>query len=420
MSNEQHRNPEEQTPVVPASPAQRLGRGVQGKIVAITLGVLGLGAVMLVHATARANRVALSDTPKGVTVVQTRAAQFRTTHRYVGTIHPWVEALVGPQLTAAYVDTVLVRPGSIVKRGQVLATLDCRTASAASKAVAMRARSLEAEHKASAHEAARISGLLEGGFVSANEAEQRAADTASKEAQLFAAQAQMLSASLGVDDCIMRAPFDGEISERFVDPGAFVRPGVSIVSVIDRSTVLVTADVPEGDFDVVAAETPVAIRSLSTGETLLSRIARRAPAADLATRTIHLEIEIANPGRRLPVKTTAELLIESGAPTAATELPLAAASVKGKRASLFVVDGDVAHKQVTHVVGESGGSLFVTTDLAAGARVVLEGRSLLKDGDRVAAQLEQEPAVEGPPITQSAERPPANPDTAVSAGVSAR
>jgi RND family efflux transporter MFP subunit len=420
MIDEHDLNPAEKRPAAPARRSLLRRGGVQGKIVAVTLGVLGLGAMMLIHATARANRVSLSDSAKGVTVVRTQAAQFRTTHRYVGTIHPWVEALVGPQMTAAYVDTVLVRPGSVVKRGQVLATLDCRTASAASKAVAMRARSLEAEHKADAHEAERISGLLEGGFVSANEAEQRTADTASKEAQLFAAQAQMLSASLGVDDCIMRAPFDGEISERFADPGAFVRPGVSIVSVVDRSTVLVTADVPEGDFDVVAPDTPVRIRALSTSETVMSRVARRAPAADLSTRTIHFEIEIANPGRRLPVKTTAELLIESGSPIAATELPLAAASVKGKRASLFVVDGEVAHKQVTHVVGESGGSLFVTTDLPAGAQVVLEGRSLLKEGDRVIAKLEQEPAVSGPLTTQVAELPPAKPDTQVSAGVSSR
>jgi len=38
-----------------------------------------------------------------------------------------------------------------------------------------------------------------------------------------------------VSDCVLRAPFDGEIATRLVDPGAFVRPGTSIVSVIDRA-----------------------------------------------------------------------------------------------------------------------------------------------------------------------------------------
>jgi hypothetical protein len=39
------------------------------------------------------------------------------------------------------------------------------------------------------------------------------------------------------------------------------------------------------------------------------------------------------------------------------------------------------------VLGERGGSLFVDPKLPAGARVVIEGRTLLKDGDKVAAAL---------------------------------
>jgi hypothetical protein len=43
--------------------------------------------------------------------------------------------------------------------------------------------------------------------------------------------------------------------------------------------------------------------------------------------------------------------------------------------------------------GEKGGSLFVDPALRPGSRVVTEGRALLKDGDRVDAQLE--PAGDG-------------------------
>src|SRR5213082_3135264 len=48
-------------------------------------------------------------------------------------------ARVGPQYVSAYVGTVLVRPGAVVKRGEVLATLDCRNASAATREIAARA-----------------------------------------------------------------------------------------------------------------------------------------------------------------------------------------------------------------------------------------------------------------------------------------
>ena len=61
------------------------------------------------------------------------AKDFRPSRTYVGTMEAWLSASIGPQLVSAYVDTVLVRPGAVVKRGEVLATLDCRDASAASQ-----------------------------------------------------------------------------------------------------------------------------------------------------------------------------------------------------------------------------------------------------------------------------------------------
>ena len=45
-------------------------------------------------------------------------------------------------------------------------------------------------------------------------------------------------------------------------------------------------------------------------------------------------------------------------------------------------------KGVYGVKGERGGSLFLDPGLPAGSRVVTEGRALLKDGDRIEAQLE--------------------------------
>src|SRR6202044_2620108 len=110
---------------------------------------------------------------------------------YVGTLEPWLAASVGPQLVSAYVDTVLVRPGAVVKRGEVLATLDCRDTSAANQAVASQARAIDAHQKAAASEAARLKTLLAQKFVSANEAEQKTAQSVSEEAELQAMRATL-------------------------------------------------------------------------------------------------------------------------------------------------------------------------------------------------------------------------------------
>jgi membrane fusion protein (multidrug efflux system) len=352
-------------------------------------GLLAVGGMLYTRNTGGTNKVALAQSAKRVTAIAAVAQPYQPSRRYVGTIEPWVQAKVGPQLVSAYVSTVLVRPGATVKRGEVIATLDCRNASALSRQVEAQAKAVDAMSGAAASEATRISSLLDGKYVSENEVDQKKADAASKMAQLAALKAQMSSTSLQVDDCVLRAPFDGEIADRQIDPGAFVRPGSNIATVIDRHLVRITADVPEEDFGAVAPGTDVRVHLLSTNKDLVAKISRRAPAADPATRTAHIELDIDDPERAMPVWTTAELSLDVGTPTPASAVPLAAASVHGAKATVFVVQAAVAHQSVTKVVGERGGTLYVdAATVPAGASVVLEGRTTLSDGDAVAATAE--------------------------------
>ncbi len=372
--------------VPPSPPARRrLVPLAIGGMVVVLVTVL---AIMQRKADAGTNQVALASRPKPVTVVVARATTYRATREYVGTIEPWVEAKIGPQLVSAYVDTVLVRPGAVAKKGQVLATLDCRNTHAANQAVAREARALEARQKALAHEAARVQGLLNGGFVSPNEAEQKSAQSSAELAQLLASLAKLAGRNIEVNDCILRAPFDGEIVARSIDPGAFVRPGASIVTVVDRSVVRITADAPEIDFDVVAPGTVVKIHCLATQRDLVARISRRAPGADTVTRTTHFELDVPNADRSVPVGTTAELRIETGSPMAAVELPLLAASVRGSKASIFVVEDGRAHARVLPVKGETAGTLYLDPALRPGTHVVTQGRALLSEGDAVSVAVQ--------------------------------
>jgi RND family efflux transporter MFP subunit len=367
---------------------------VRSRLIPVGIGggvlvLLVLGTLLLRHAESGTNQIALSTAPKPVTVMKVSETTFRASRTYVGTLEPWIRAAVGPQLVSAYVDTVLVRPGAVVKKGQVLATLDCRNTNATSQGVAMQARALDARQKAVAHESARVQGLLDGGFVSANEAEQKAAQSAAEQAQLLATQAKLLGTTLEVNDCILRAPFDGEVATRAIDPGAFVRPGTPLVSVVDRSIVRITGDAPEVDFAVVAPDTEVKIHVLSTGQDAVGRVSRRAPSADDSTRTVHFEIDVPNPDRKLPVGTTAELRIDVGDAIAAAEVPLLAASVRGSKVSVFVVENGVAHTRVVPLLGERAGNVYVDSTLTPGSLVVTEGRALLGEGDRVGATLEK-------------------------------
>jgi RND family efflux transporter MFP subunit len=359
--------------------SRRIRSFVVGGVALLLVALVGLQ----LRSLARTNHVALAQSPKPVTVEPVRAGSFRPTRSYVGTLQPWALARVGPQYVAAYVGTVLVRPGAAVKRGEILATLDCRNSSAASREIAARARALEERRNALAHETERMKQLIDGGFASENDVEQLAAKTDAETAEVEGLRASMVKQGLEVDDCILRAPFSGEVAERFVDPGTYARPGQPLVTVIDRGTVRVTAEAPESDFDIVAPGVEVKIES---ARTIPARISRRAPAADEATRTVHFEIDVPNASRALPVGTTAIVHIDVGTPRPAAVVPLRAATVRGDRASLFTVADGGARRTAAAVLGETGGTLYLEPTLAAGTEVVVEGRALLDDGDHVRAR----------------------------------
>jgi len=374
------------------------GRSVQAFIVGALVLLLAAGAALVRRAGERTNKIALDESPKLVSFVTARAATYQPSRSYIGTLQARAEANVGPQLIAAYVDTVLFRPGARVKRGQILATLDCRNASTESRATAMKVREIAAREQALEDQSSRYQSLLDGGFVAQNEAEQELAKSQEQEARLLSEQAQLANSSLQVDDCVLRAPFDGEIATRTLDPGAFVHPGTPILSVVDRGKVIVMVDSPEKDFELVAPGTRVTLTVVATGQKLESVIARRAPKADPSTRTIHFEIDLLDPNRELPVGTTASVHIDVGKPVAAVRVPLYAAAVKDDEVTVFVVDGDVARQKTVPLEGEADGQIFVDTKLAAGSEVVSQGRELLSDGDRVSASPEiQEVETRGAP-----------------------
>ncbi len=361
--------------------------------------VIGVaGGLLIWHADREVNRSTLAEVARPVAYVVAQSAAYRRSRTYVGTIQPWIEARIGPQYISAYVETVRVRPGDSVKLGDVVATLDCSNPQATQRAAEMQARSIVARQKAIADEADRVRRLADQGFAAANESEQKLAQSEAESSRALEASARAASARLGVKDCVLTAPFDGEIATRVADPGAFVRPGEPIISIVDRSTDRVTLDVPEKDFELLPVGTEVRIDVLSTGARVTAKVSRRAPKADPATRTVHVEIDVPDPARSIPVGTTAIVHVEVGRPVAASALPAYAATVHDDKASVFVIDGGVVHRREIAVVGELGGTLYVDTkDLPPGAHVVSEGRALLEDGTRVDASQDAPPPARAVP-----------------------
>jgi RND family efflux transporter MFP subunit len=374
----------------PDAPSARpRGLSLPWLIAAGTTVIVLVGVGLAVRAAHRQNNTALAQAPKRVGTLAVKEAVYRLQHRYVGTLMAWEESKLGPQFISGYVTEVRVRPGAVVRRGEALAIIEPERAKAQNTVSLMQAQAIQASLSALANQSERIQGLRKKGIVSENEAENKLAEVLSEKARLEAAKAQMASTDVEFQDTVQRAPFDGEIAERYLDPGAFVRPGSFILSVVNRTRIRCAADAPEGDHPFLTVGRSVHLDLLADGKQMEAKISRVSPAADPSTRTIHFELDLDNKDHSLPVGTTAEMLILETEGRKVIELPSAAARVEGTRAIVFVVEGDRVRKKVLQFLGEREGQLYLSPDVPEGTMVVLDGRAQLEDGDLVLASPAQ-------------------------------
>ena len=370
-------------PTPPPAPETPRRGSIPLVLTLVTGGIILIGVGLALRASHRQNHTALAQAPKFVGTIPVKETIYQAEHRYVGALLAWQEAKLGPQFLSGYVTEVRVRPGALVRRGQPLAIIEPEQAKDRNLAFQKQAEALHARLGFLARESERIQGLEKKGIVSENEAENKLAEVKSEQAKLEAAEAQMASANLEYQDTVQRAPFDGEIGERFLDPGAFVHPGNFIVSVVDRSKVICESDAQEQDHPFLAVGRPVHLHRLATSRDLDGTISRVSPSADPSTRTIHFEVDVDNRDRSLPVGTSVEMLILEATTQKVIHLPSAAAKVEGSKATLFVLEGDRVHRKVLQFLGEREGELYLSPDLPQGAQVVLDGREQLDDGDQV-------------------------------------
>jgi multidrug efflux system membrane fusion protein len=133
-------------------------------------------------------------------------------------------------------------------------------------------------------------------------------ELAGAQAALQAAEAAVENAKLALDNTAIRAPYDGFVEERLVDIGDFVEKGDRIAQVVDLDPILVVVQVSERDIDQLEVGAPGRARLVANRE-VSGKLRFVGAMADPATRTFRVELEVANPERKIPDGVTAEVRI---------------------------------------------------------------------------------------------------------------
>lgn len=192
-----------------------------------------------------------------------RDTTIASTFDAAGVAQPVRQATLSTKLMGTVID-VLVKEGAAVDEGQTLARIDASDLVAKQAQAAASLADATAMQRDADVQARRIRALY--ADSAATRAHLDAVETAATRADAAVRVARAASAELDAvtSYATIRAPFGGIVSKRFVDPGAFAAPGAPIMTVIDPTTLRITANA-----------TPDIAARLSRGGTIDARIEAR-------------------------------------------------------------------------------------------------------------------------------------------------
>jgi len=208
-------------------------------------------------------------------------------------------------LTDGFVEQVFFKEGETVDNGQLLARLDRADAELVLRQAVAGIDAATARLTAARDRWERISALPERDTTPAERVAARS-DVLEKQAQLESAQTARDSAKLALDRTEIRAPTNGVVLRRFVDPGSQRGRGLDdpnsavIASLFDPARLQVRVDVPLAEAGRLFVGQPTRISTaMLPGAVFTGRVTRIVGEADLQRNTLQAKVEVHDPDPRM-------------------------------------------------------------------------------------------------------------------------
>jgi len=344
-----------------------------------------------------------SNAAPTIDVTRVISQKLSLTVQLPGEFTPYEAVAVYPKVTA-FVRWIGVDRGSHVKSGQEIVRLEApeiasQKQESQSKLQQAEAQRAEAEAKLASDQSTFTklkSAAATPGVVAGNDLEVAQQTTEADRARLSAAErnveaAKAASNSIAEIESYLRvkAPFDGVVTERNVHPGALVGPNGSepMVRIEKVSRLRLVLPIPENYVSgtVKNAKVSFAVPAFP-GEKFTGTIARVADSLDVKTRTMPVELDVANSSGRLAPGMYPEVDWPVQRPQPTLFVP--ASSVAHTNEKTFVIRvRDNKTEWIDVQTGISSGKwVEVFGDLHEGDLVSTRGTDELKPGTAVRAQ----------------------------------
>ena len=387
-------------------PARRERRGFDKRIViAVAFIVVAIVAAVVV--------TALSRRAVDVTVAPAReAGSAQAVLNASGYVTPQRRSTVSAKTTGKIKD-VLIDEGMHVVAGQILARLDDVDAVAAQRAAeaerlvaAASLKDIEVRLANARRILERNRGLRTGDFVSEEALENAETAVESLEAQIAFAKERINAADRSVDiarqnleNCTIRAPFEGIIVSKDAQPGEMVSP-ISAGGGYTRTGIATVVDMGSLEIEVDVSESYIArVTPRQRVETVLdaypdwripSTVRTVIPTADRQKATVKVRIRFDELDPRILPDMGVKVSFLEGAPdslaAAAVLIPRDAVHRDGEQSYVFVARDGRAERRAVRTSRERGTDIEILAGLRPGEQVITQPRENLHDGERVSAR----------------------------------
>lgn len=332
-----------------------------------------------------------------VSVGKARTGQLRQEILLTGSLRPKEQVDVTAKATGR-VEKITHQLGDAVKTGELIAELEddelqqqVNRAKAALSVVDASARQRKAELDNSKANLGRAESLWKEGLIPKSDLESR--QTAMEvvlaqlqliEAQRGQAQAELKELEIRLAQSKIYAPMAGHIAKRHVDQGALLSPSTPIVTLVNLSTMVTMASVPEQEVGKLRIGNQAKVEVDAFGDrTFQGRVARISPVLDAATRSAIVEVEIPNPDLGLRAEMFARVHLDLGATREAVLIPREGLVYRGTQPGVFLIERNAATFRAIETGRTFGDDVEVLANLLSGTTIVTRGASMLREGDQV-------------------------------------
>ncbi len=203
---------------------------------------------------------------------------------------------------------------------------------------------------------------------------------------LSQAQNAAAIAKKGLDDANLYAPVSGYVSEKPVDIGMNVAPGMPVVKVVDINSVKVSIPVPEDEISNFAngSAAIISVGALN-GKEFSGTMAEKGVVANPLSRTYEVKYEVRNPGGELLPGMICNVATASDSVCDIIAVPQDAVLLDADNQHfVWLASGNKVEKRVVGVDGMTAGSrIIISSGLSVGDSIIVSGQQKVSQGTNV-------------------------------------